>query len=306
MTTAALARRCELTGTAGTRMASAPYGLADAARLLPPLARKRVELLHAWWRACNAMLSAPGEETSKLTQVRHLTARAIAGDLTGLAGFDALAAVAGECGLSGAQMADVINGQVLTGSRWRPRDEFELLGYAFHAGGAMGVLVMRALDIVEDDGEMLDCASDCGLAVTLRRLAHGLKRGTPGAGKMMPRDWLAQAGVDADQLMQPAHRLQRDAFAVRLLRLAMPYARSARYGMTYLPFRCRWAMATVLVQRRSGGRIAAPSIGLIHALQHGPDPVQVPWSRAALARSISFAERLRPVDASVETAVPVR
>ncbi len=296
--TAALADRDEL----------APR-LANAASLLPPLARERVRLLHGWWRECTAMLNSSGSEeiTARLVQVRRLTARAIAGEMTDTQGFDALAVMAAVCDFATAQTDDVITGLALHGVGWRPASQAELLGYAYHAGGAPGVLVMRAMGIAADDGEMLDCACAGGVALVLGRLADDLVSGVVDAARMLPGDWLVQ-NVGADQLMLPAHRGLRIVFAARLRRLAAPYAISARYGAAHLPFRCRWAAATLLVRLLPGvrGKTVERIGGLIQALRHGPDEAGTPLARAALARLITPIIWARPADAGDETAVPAR
>lgn len=261
--------------------------------------------LHAWWRASAAMLGdAAGEElAARLGQVRRLTARAIAGEPTHAAGFDALGIVAADCGFSCAQTDDVITGLALDAANWRPANATELLGYAYHVAGAPGVLVMRAMGIAADDGEMLDCGCDGGVALVLGRLAGDLAKSVPNTSWLLPGDWLAQAGIGTEQLLLPVHQGLRQAFAARLRMLAAPYALSARYGAAHLPFRCRWAAAT-LMSAGVRGRMADRLSGLLQAMRHGPDETQVPLPRAALARVIDPTMWQRPADAVAETAVP--
>jgi phytoene synthase len=283
-------------------MALAPVGLAVAARLLPPPARERVWLLHGWWRACHDAMArgAPQAAPARLAQIRRLTTRALAGEPTGEMAFDGLGAVALECRFSWAQTADVLTRFELDASGWRPRGEDELLGYCYLAGGAMAVLVVRAMGIAEDDGEMLDCASDLGVALELGRIARAVAACPPA----LPGDWLAQAGVSPS-----SHRLVRKAWARRLRQLAAPYVLSARYGAAHLPFRSRWAALSLVtgvkhsvMTDRSFTRMA----GLLQALAHGPDErPDVPLSRARLAQSITPAAGASPVGAAGETAAPV-
>ena len=199
-----------------------------------------------------------------------------------MAGFDALGIVAAECGFTWSQTEDVVTGFALAAAGWRAATETELLGHAYYVAGAPAVLMVRAMGIAEDDAEMLDCASDLGVAWWLGETARAITAGEPDAGLLLPQDWLAP---------------KRTAPG-RLRRLAAPYLQSARYGAAHLPLRCRWAACTLIARSTLSG--------LVLALQHGPDEASVPLPRAAVARAVSFPAARSAMDAAAETAGPAR
>jgi phytoene synthase len=76
-----------------------------------------------------------------------------------------------------------------------------------------------------------------------------------GGGRVyLPLDWLEEAGVGEAQVGDPAYRAAVFGVARRQLQAAEPYYASARVGVSRLPFRSAWAIASARGVYRQIGR----------------------------------------------------
>src|SRR6202012_3361622 len=85
--------------------------------------------------------SAVQDASAKLSRMRALTAKALAGEETGDASFDCLGVVAAETGLPARYAHDLIDGFALDAQEWRPRSEDDLLRYCYHVAGTVGCMM---------------------------------------------------------------------------------------------------------------------------------------------------------------------
>jgi phytoene synthase len=222
---------------------------AAASRLFDPATRERAWLLYAWCRACDDLadgqdhghaLRAVDDPQARLATIRTLTARALAGETTGVAAFDALGLVAAECAIPAALPQDLIEGFALDAAGWRPRTEADLYGYCYHVAGAVGVMMALVMGVAPDDAAVLDRACDLGLAFQLGNIARDVGEDAAGGRCYLPQDWLDEEGIAADRLMDDRAALAR--LARRLATRAAAFEASARIGAKVLPFRSAWAV----------------------------------------------------------------
>jgi phytoene synthase len=224
---------------------------AAASKLFDAETRERAWLLYAWCRRCDDMadgqdhghgMTAIADAPARLARIRALTALAMAGEPTGDPAFDALGVVAAECGIPAWLPDDVIRGFALDADGWRPRTEEDLYRYCYHVAGAVGVMMAIVMGVDPADDAVLDRACDLGLAFQLANIARDVGEDA-GAGRCyLPADWLAEAGIPADAVMDPAHRPALARLGARLADRAEAYERSARAGTSALPFRSAWAV----------------------------------------------------------------
>ena len=209
--------------------------------------RERAWLLYAWCRACDDLADgqtlghgavSPADPGQRISLIRDQTDRALAGQKTGLAPFDALRVVVTECAIPRRLIDDHLEGFALDAAGWRPRNEADLLRYCYHVAGAVGCMMALVMGIDANDEDTLDRASDLGIAFQLANIARDIIE-DHGVGRVyLPAEWLPPQGL------KPGDRAGLSAIAGRLAELVGRYEASARVGAARLPFRARWAVLT--------------------------------------------------------------
>lgn len=256
------AGRLELVARAEAMINAGSKSFRFASRLFDRTTRERSWLLYAWCRTCDDLADGqtlghdaqtPADPAARLALIRGQTERALAGEATGEAAFDALALVVRECAIPHAFVHDHADGFALDAAGWRPQSEADLLRYCYHVAGAVGCMMAVVMGVAPDDGPTLDRAADLGIAFQLANIARDLVEDARVGRVYLPRDWLAEEGLDEMSLAEPRHREALARLARRLCELESRYRASARIGAARLPFRSRWA---VLAAARIYGAIA--------------------------------------------------
>lgn len=233
-----------------------------ASRLFDPCTRERSWLLYAWCRACDDLADgqslghdaeAVADPERRLRYLTMQTRRALAGQRCLDPPFDALRLVAAECSLPHRFIEDHLAGFARDCEGWRPMTESDLLSYCYQVAGAVGCLMAVVMGVSPDDKDTLDRASDLGIAFQLANIARDIGEDRSVGRCYVPGDWLAEAGLTPDNLMDRANRAQLVALSSRICRRAETYRASAKVGAARLPFRSRWA---VLSAARIYGAIA--------------------------------------------------
>ncbi len=222
-----------------------------ASKLFARQTRERAWLLYYWCRACDDLadgqdhghgMTAIANPEKTIAAMRMMTARAHGGEQTGNPPFDAFGAVARECNIPRKLADDMIDGFALDARGWRPETEDDLLQYCYHVAGAVGCMMAIVMGISSRDQEVLDRACDLGLAFQLANVARDVAEDAQAGRCYLPQTWLAEAGIDPDQILDPVHRDALVVLVNRLCDLAGQYEASARVGASSLPFRSRWAV----------------------------------------------------------------
>lgn len=216
-----------------------------ASNLFDQTTRERAWLLYAWCRACDDLADgqtlghgavAPADPDRRIAFIRDMTARALGGERTGEAPFDALRAVTAECGIPRRFVDDHLEGFALDAAGWRPRSEGDLLRYCYHVAGTVGCMMAVVMGVDPSDEDTLDRACDLGIAFQLANIARDIVE-DHGVGRVyLPIEWLGASG------RLPEDRAGLAAIARRLAALVADYEASARVGASRLPFRSRWAV----------------------------------------------------------------
>ncbi len=224
---------------------------AAASRLFDKATRERVWLLYAWCRACDDLADAQdhggplGNQSGavdRLAAIRVLTQAAFAGIPTGSPAFDALNLLARETGITPAMADDVIAGFALDAAGWRPVSEADMLRYCYHVAGAVGVMMATVMGVSPHDEDTLGRACDLGIAFQLANIARDVAEDHAAGRCYLPAEWLAEAGVAPEALMERQYRAPLAQIVRRLCALEIGYAASARTGARQLAFRQRWAV----------------------------------------------------------------
>lgn len=246
--------RHELVEAARQSIRLGSKSFAAASRLFDRNTREKAWLLYAWCRKCDDIADGQDRggplgqadtvknQLKRVDGMRALSHRALEGLPTVDMSFDALGQVAMEAGLTPQMVDDVIDGFALDAVGWQPNTEEDLLRYCYHVAGAVGVMMGRVMGVPEHDSDTLDRACDLGLAFQLTNIARDIAEDAAAGRCYLPRQWLVQAGIPQDRIMDPAFRPQLAELVARLVDLAERYEAAARFGAAQLRFRQRWAV----------------------------------------------------------------
>jgi phytoene synthase len=321
--------REELVEIARQAIAKGSKTFALASRLLDKPTREKAWLLYGWCRRCRDIAEghelghptggAPDEASARdrIKAIRILTGRALEGQPTADAAFDALGQVAMEAGLTEDTTADFIEGLALDAEGWRPRGEADLMRYAFHVAGEVAVMTARIMGVPADDHDTLDRACDLGLAFRLVGVARDLCEDDAAGRCHLPQEWLAEADIPPGEPLRPEFRDRLVALVARLLDLADAHEAAARWGANRLPLRQRWAvLAAAEIHAAIGREIRARGAhawdhrvridflarhrlvwrALGEAFKPAPEPAALPrWTRGELMAMARMAGPIPPM-----------
>jgi phytoene synthase len=94
------------------------------------------------------------------------------------------------------------------------------------------------------DEAVLDRACDLGIAFQLTNIVRDIVDDAAFGRIYLPEEWLAAEGVPVCDIAVPEHRAGLARVAARVLELADRYYDSAACGISALPLRSAWAIAT--------------------------------------------------------------
>lgn len=258
-----LASEPDLVAMSRAMMADGSKSFAQATALFPRETRAGAYLLYAWCRHCDDVIDgqelghgrealAPEEQRRRLDGLSAQTRSSLAGEPQPDPVFAALQAVTQRYAIPPEPALALIDGFAMDvdGRRYRTLDE--LLLYCWRVAGVVGVMMARVMGV--SDPATLRRAGDLGLAFQLTNIARDVVDDAEGGRVYLPLDWLAEAGVPPEAVADPAQRAAVFAVARRLLEAAEPYYDSARAGVSRLPFRSAWAIASARGVYREIGR----------------------------------------------------
>jgi 15-cis-phytoene synthase len=141
----------------------------------------------------------------------------------------------------------------------RIKSKAELLSYAYHVAGTVGILMCNVLDC--NDEQALDHAIDLGIAMQLTNIARDVLEDAGMGRRYLPASWVGNLAPeqiitlaktpDGDAALQVTNAISR------LLTLAEDYYKSGITGLSYLPLRAHISIAVAaLVYRQIGVQLA--------------------------------------------------
>ncbi len=234
---------------------------ARAASLMPQGTRDSVHLLYAWCRHCDDVVDdqhlgfrvekGPSQRAPEATEdletrvarLRRKTRRACAPEFDGGGDlpFEALAIVAARHRIPARFALDLIDGFAMDAAETDYPDIETTLAYCYHVAGAVGVMMAMVMDV--RDRPTLQRACDLGIAFQLTNIARDVIADFEAGRVYLPGDWLAEEGLDSQNLARPQNREALYRVVSRLLDLADRYYDSAGHGIARLPWRCAWSIA---------------------------------------------------------------
>lgn len=246
-----------LVRTAAAAIGRGSKSFAAAARLFDRETRESAILLYAWCRHCDDVIDgqelggelgrAPpvaiaGTPAERLADLERQTRAALAGEPVGHPAFAALARVAARSDIPLRYPLEHLEGfrKDVEGREYATIDD--TLAYCYGVAGVVGIMMAHLMGV--RDRAVMDRACDLGLAFQLTNIARDLVPDADVGRVYLPRNWLAEAGIPANEVADPRHRGALAKLADRLVATAEPYYASAFVGIAALPLRSAWAIAT--------------------------------------------------------------
>lgn len=234
-----------------------------ASQLFDRTTRERAWLLYTWCRHCDdvadgQVLGHAGGEGGDVAEVEALTRRVLAGEAVEGLPYEALAAVLAEVAIPHQFLLDHIEGFALDAADWRPQGEADLVRYCYHVAGAVGCMMAVVMGVDPEDRETLSGASALGIAFQLSNIARDIADDAAAGRCYVPAEWLAEAGLREDTLLDDPNRDALVGMVKRMTDLSAAYEAEARAQVHALPFRARWAvLAAARIYGKIGRKVAA-------------------------------------------------
>jgi phytoene synthase len=236
---------------------------AAASRFFAPAVRESAWLLYAWCRYCDdqidgqelgaAPLASPTDRRARLAALQVETRRALAGEPVSEPAFVAFQRVARRHRIPERYPRELLAGLAMDVEDARYHTLRDTLLYCYRVAGVVGVMMACMMGV--RDQRALQRAADLGIAFQLTNIARDVMDDARNDRCYLPADWLAEAGVPSDAVLEPRYRPAVARVVGRLLTVADRYYASAGEGLRDLSFRSAWAVATALAVYRDIGRI---------------------------------------------------
>lgn len=226
---------------------------AAAAKLFDERTRQSAVMLYAWCRHCDDLIDGQtlghnqldGDRTTgeaRLAQLVDLTERAYAGEPMSDPAFAAFQQVVQRHRIPREYPLEHLAGFRMDVQDYQYQTLDDTLLYCYRVAGVVGLMMARVMGAEAE--ATLDRACDLGLAFQLTNIARDIVEDAQIGRVYLPADWLAEAGIPADEVGLPRHRAALAQLAARLVDLAEPYYQSASQGLRDLPLRSAWSIAT--------------------------------------------------------------
>ncbi len=246
-------------------IAKGSKSFAAAARLFEPATRDDCVMLYAWCRHCDDVIDGQelghGQQAdyregqlARLDALRISTDRALVEGKADDPIFMALARVATKNAIPAAYPQQLLKGfeMDVAGRSYTTIDD--TLDYGYHVAGVVGV--MMAMIMGTRDAQVLDRASDLGIAFQLTNIARDVIDDARSGRVYLPAELLRAHGVTEVDADDRAQWPRLHAAALQLLDIAEPYYRSALAGLPALSLRSAWAIgAARRVYREIGQKL---------------------------------------------------
>ena len=249
-----------------------------ASRMLPKRLHDRTAALYAFCRVADDAVDLGTDVKAAIARLHQRLDRVYAGAPEPEPVDRAFCAVVQTCEIPQAIPRALIEGFEWDAQKRRYATGEELDAYCARVAATVGV--MMTLLFGERSKVLLARACDLGLAMQLTNICRDVGEDARAGRIYLPLAWLAEAGVDKDELIaRPAHSPALASVVKRVLDRANDCYRRADLGMTLYPYDCRLGV------RAEIGRVIA---------QNGYDSVSV-RAYTSKARKLLLLVRALPV-----------
>lgn len=226
---------------------------AAASRLFDPATRRSAVMLYAWCRHCDdvidgqdaghsAMPVGQDEVNQRLAALVAQTHAVFAGQPVETEAFAAFREVVIRHHLHETYALEHLSGFAMDVQQRHYQRIEDTLDYCYHVAGVVGLMMAQVMGV--SDEQTLDRACDLGMGFQLTNIARDIVEDA-GVGRCyLPQAWLDEFAIPAQHLTEPEYRAALAVLAQRLVDRAEPFYVSAEAGLTALPWRSAWAVAT--------------------------------------------------------------
>ena len=186
-----------------------------ASRLLPAQTRKRAFALYAFCRLSDDAIDLSGGSKDALERLRDRLGCAARGRPQPYAADRAMADLMRRCAIPAALPEALLEGLAWDSEGRSYETIDELFDYAARVAGAVGVMMALIMDVRSP--QALARACDLGVAMQLTNIARDVGEDARLGRIYLPRQWLREAGIDADAWLcrtQPRRTASPDRRAV--------------------------------------------------------------------------------------------
>jgi phytoene synthase len=209
-----------------------------ASQVLPKQVRRPATALYAFCRLADDAIDCQEGDAKALQKLYRRLDRIYAGKPEAIPADRALARVVREFDIPQSLPAALLEGFAWDLEQRSYATLSELNAYAARAAGSVGVMMAMIMGVRHP--EALARAGDLGVAMQLTNIARDVGEDARNGRIYLPREWLHEAGVDAEQwLSDPIHTPMLGALVERLLAEADTLYQRSRSGLSYLPAGCR-------------------------------------------------------------------
>ncbi|MGL5137572.1 MAG: phytoene/squalene synthase family protein [Beijerinckiaceae bacterium] len=227
-----------------------------ASLLLPRRVREPATALYAFCRVADDAVDLSDDPASAIGGLERRLDAVFAGRPMNDPIDRALARVAESCDLPRAPLDLLLDGFAWDAAGKRYETLSDVTAYAVRVAGTVGVLMSALMG--GRAASTLARACDLGVAMQLVNIARDVGEDARMGRLYLPRQWLAEAGVDADAfLTSPAFDARLGSVVARLIAEAEKAACRAADGVASLPLDCRPAIhAARLIYGEIGREVA--------------------------------------------------
>jgi phytoene synthase len=227
-----------------------------ASRMLPKRLHDRTAALYAFCRVADDAVDLGTDVQAAIARLHERLDRVYAGNPEPDPVDRAFCEVVQACRIPQAIPRALIEGFEWDAQKRRYRTAEELDAYCARVAATVGV--MMTLLFGERSPVLLARACDLGLAMQLTNICRDVGEDARAGRIYLPLDWLAEAGVDRDELIaRPAHTPALGSVVKRVLDRAEACYRRADLGMALYPYDCRLGVRSArLIYAEIGHMIA--------------------------------------------------
>lgn len=227
-----------------------------ASFLLPRHVREPASALYAFCRLADDAIDTQDASRATLDALRVRLARAYEGHPLPLPADRAFARAVRDHAIPREFPEALIEGFSWDLEARRYETLADLEAYAVRVAGAVGGMMAMVMGATGPDAIARAC--DLGVAMQLTNIARDVGEDAREGRLYLPRCWLAEEGIDADDWLAAPHHDARIARVVaRLLEAAEHLYRRSEQGIAYLPADCRAGIRSARLLYAEIGRCVA-------------------------------------------------
>ena len=257
-------RRAEIVDSSRLIIKKGSKSFAAAAKFFDVETRENAYMLYAWCRHCDDVIdnqelgfnSRPqNAETTQqaLIELHEKTRSAIDNTPSDDPIFEGLRYVLNCNQIPGNYPLELLEGFKMDAAGHEFRSFDDTLQYCYYVAGVVGIMMACIMGV--RDPQVLQRAADLGIAFQLTNIARDVREDFEIGRIYLPGDWLAAAGIPADEMLQQRHAGALVKVVESLLNEADRYYASANEGLRALGFRSAWAVAAARVVYRAIGQL---------------------------------------------------